>query len=70
MDRIWKFMDSHAPRDLQDKAGSSAKRLGRLRETLWHQWGLMDVAWHNHNPANSIVGTETLIKLDKIVEVT
>ena len=58
------------PKDLRDKTGPPAKRLGRLRETLWHQWGLMDAAWHNHNPADGNVGTETLIDLGKTVEAT
>ena len=30
----------------------------------------MDVAWHNHDLADGNVGTETLTKLDKIVEAT
>ena len=58
------------PKDLRDKTGPPAKRLGRLRETLWHQWGLMDAAWHNHNPADGNVDTETLIDLGKTVEAT
>ena len=68
MDRIWRFMDCNTPEDLQ--MGSSAQRLGRLLETLWHQWSQMDAAWQNHNPADGNVDMEILPMLGKTVEAT
>ena len=70
MDRIIKFLACHTPPDLVDKAGLSARRLGRMRATLQHQWGLMDAAWYNHNPADGNVGVETLAKRGRTVEAT
>ena len=39
-------------------------------EALWQQWYRMDTAWCNHNPKDGNVGTETLVRLGKIVKAT
>ena len=47
-----------------------AKRLERLRTTLWQQWCQMDTAWRNHNQTDGNLDSETLAGLGRIVEAT
>ena len=65
--QIETFNDEYGDVDL---TSAGLEKLGRVNTTLSQQWGRMEAAWFDHNPADGNVGAEALVELDKIVTAT
>ena len=68
IDRIWTFMETRTPAELQ--SDYSIRILGGFRNTLWLQFSQMSRAWRHHDPNNGDADAQTLAKLGTIVEST
>ena len=69
VDDIKIFLKRYSPEPLVADT-RQVERLERLWRTLWQQWCQMEMTWHNHNPSDGNLDSETLAGLGKIVEAT